>query len=218
MSAQFIDAQPLAVLGDAGGHLADAQPGGEQALLVVVDRLLPAAHQVQVGAAGEDQLHLATVLGKLAAGTLDLLGVAGVEEEQRARQRHHFERVHARARCHDQAPLGIADRVGHLDARIEMKGPSGRRASDARYRSGIFDLAADAGLALALQALQATVGGEFAQIGLDEGEQARLGDRVHRADHAQVLGVGRGADCRGCDREQQCRKAGPVRRSHGPVR
>ena len=99
-----------------------------------------------------------------------------------------------------------------------MKGPSGRRASDARYRSGILDLALDPRLALALQTLQTTVGGEFAQLGLNEREQARLGDRVHRADHAQVLGVDRGADCRGCGREQQCRKAGPVRKSHGPVR
>jgi hypothetical protein len=70
----------------------------------------------------------------------------------------------------------------------------------------------------ALQALKATACGEFAQLRLDECEQARLGDRVDRADHAQVLGMCRKGDSRAGNREQQCGDASPVRRSHGLVR
>src|SRR5512137_3168508 len=83
---ELIDAQTLAVLGDERGHLTDAELRRERALLVVEHRPLPAAHQVQVGPAGEDHLHLALALVDELACTLDLLAIARVDEEQRLAQ------------------------------------------------------------------------------------------------------------------------------------
>ena len=125
---------------------------------------------------------LALVARDQLARPRDLASVTGVEEQQVLGQRHHLERVLARAGGEQQPPLGVDDVAVEREARIEVEGARrlGARAGP-RTGCGLLHGLDAAGPGLLLRRLQFAAAFLVAQALLDEVQQVRLGDAVGRA-------------------------------------
>jgi hypothetical protein len=184
----FVDTQPQPFLRHQGRHLGDAQAAGEQSLLVVVDREVPGLHQVQVGAADQDRLHPALVEGDQLPGAANLTRVAGIEEQQVPGQRHHLQRVLARAGGKQQFSLGAEDVAIQREARVEVEGPHRFGRTQAGDRRRILH-GRDAPFPdLRFKAPEFAAAFLRAQALLDHLEQMGFADLVGRPDDAQVHG------------------------------
>ena len=160
----------------------------EQSLLVVVDREVPGLHQVQVGAADQDRLHPALVEGDQLPGAADLTRVTGIEEQQVPGQRHHLQRVLARAGGKQQFSLGAEDVAIQREARVEVEGPHRFGRTQAGDRRRILH-GRDAPFPdLCFEAPEFAAAFLRAQALLDHLEQMGFADLVGRPDDAQVHG------------------------------
>ncbi len=157
-------------------------------VLVEVDGLLPAAHEGEPGARGQDRLHRAAIPVQEFAGARHLSVVAAVEEEQRLRQRHGVERIHAGAGGHDDATGGIGDGLGHHHRRIVEARTPASRLRNAGNRRRILDAAQDPSACVLFELREATICCRLSQCRVDLDHEIRLGDRVHGTDGAEVRG------------------------------
>ena len=158
---------------------------GELALLVEEEAALLLAHAVERRAGDEDDLGI--LRGPPLQRPVDLRIVAAVDEHEVGFHRDERQRIDALPRARDEPALLVLDILIEHDRRVERPAAAFAHRADA----GDGDRVAHALLGLltqrGLHPLDAAIGLQRLEPGVDRRQQIRLGDRPGLAHHAVIL-------------------------------